>query len=137
VKATCRHRETFVVAGWAEKNGKFDGVYLGRNDDGQLVYAGKLETGFSEEDKKNLMARLRPLVTKKQPINAPRSFPKARWVQPSVLVDVAFRGKTGDGLLRHPSYQGVREDLMEGGEQPRRKRASGRDSRTAASRRRE
>ena len=137
VKATCRHRETFVVAGWAEKKGKFDGVYLGRNNEGELVYAGKLETGFSEEDKKNLMARLRPLVTKKQPINAPRSFPKARWVQPSVLVDVAFRGKTGDGLLRHPSYQGVREDLMEGGERPRRKRASGRGGRTAASRRRE
>jgi bifunctional non-homologous end joining protein LigD len=135
VKATCRHRETFVVAGWAEKKGKFDGLYLCRTNEGELVYAGKLETGFSEEDKNNLMARLRPLVTKKQPINAPRSFPKARWVQPSVLVDVAFRGKTGDGLLRHPSYQGVREDLMEGGERPRRKRVSGR--RTAASGRRE
>jgi bifunctional non-homologous end joining protein LigD len=112
-KATCRHRETFVVVGWAEKNRKFDGIYLGRNEKGELVYAGKLEAGFSEEDKKAILERLRPLQVKQQPIAAPRKFPKARWVKPAVLIDAEFRGKTGDGLLRHPSYHGVREDLME------------------------
>jgi bifunctional non-homologous end joining protein LigD len=55
-KATCRHRETFVVVGWAEKKGRFDGLYLGRSEGGELVYAGKLESGFSDEDKKNLLA---------------------------------------------------------------------------------
>jgi bifunctional non-homologous end joining protein LigD len=112
-KATCRHRDTFFVAGWAEKQGRFDGLYLSRNEEGELVYAGKLERGFSEDDKKYLLARLGPLRTKKQPFAAPRRFPKAQWVRPAVLVDVEFRGKTGDGLLRHPSYEGVREDLME------------------------
>jgi bifunctional non-homologous end joining protein LigD len=124
-KATCGHRDTFVVAGWAEKQDKFDGVYLGRNEEGELVYAGKLERGFSEADKKNLLARLEPLRIKKAPIALPRSFPKARWVRPEVLVDVEFRGRTGDGLLRHPSYQGVREDLMDA-PAPRVSRASGR-----------
>jgi ATP dependent DNA ligase C terminal region len=112
-KATCRHRDTFFVAGWVEKQGKFDGVYLGCNEEGELVYAGKLEASFSEQDKQRLLARLQPLQTKKMPIAAARSFPKARWVEPRVLIDVEFRGKTDDGLLRHPSYQGVREDLME------------------------
>jgi bifunctional non-homologous end joining protein LigD len=113
-KATCRHRDTFVVAGWAEKaGGKFDGVYLGRHEDGDLVYAGKLEAGFSEDDKKRLLARLKELRTQKQPIEADRSFPKAKWVKPAVLVDAEFRGMTGDGPLRHPSYKGIREDLME------------------------
>ena len=131
-KATCRHRDTFAIVGWAEKNGKFDGVYLGRNDEGELAYGGKVERGFSDEDKKKLLARLQPLRMKKQPIAAPRSFPKARWVRPAVLVDVEFRGKTGDGLLRHPSYQGMREDLME---EPaaRLSRASGRRSRSGLS----
>jgi bifunctional non-homologous end joining protein LigD len=78
-----------------------------------LAYGGKVERGFSEEDKKNLLGRLEPLRVKTRPIAAPRSFPKARWVRPEVLVDVEFRGRTGDGLLRHPSYQGVREDLMD------------------------
>jgi bifunctional non-homologous end joining protein LigD len=131
-KATCRHRETLAVVGWAEKNGKFDGVYLGRNDEGELAYGGKVEQGFSEEDKKNLLTRLQPLRVKKQPIAAPRSFPKARWVRPEVLVDVEFRGRTGEGLLRHPLYQGVREDLMEP-PAPRVSRASGRRGRSGFS----
>jgi bifunctional non-homologous end joining protein LigD len=38
-------------------------------------------------------------------------FPKAKWVKPRVMVDVEFRGKTGDGLLRHPKFMGIREDL--------------------------
>jgi hypothetical protein len=33
-------------------------------------------------------------------------------VKPCLLVDAEFRGKTADGLLRHPSFKGVREDLM-------------------------
>ena len=39
-------------------------------------------------------------------------FPKARWVKPRLLVDAEFRGKTAAGLLRHPSFKGVREDLI-------------------------
>jgi bifunctional non-homologous end joining protein LigD len=134
-KATCRHRDTFAVVGWAEKNGKFDGIYLGRNDEGELAYGGKVERGFSEDDKKNLLARLQRLTIKKPPIAAPRSFPKARWVRPAVLVDVEFRGRTGDGLLRHPSYQGVREDLMDAADPPV-SRASGRRGRPGLSARR-
>jgi bifunctional non-homologous end joining protein LigD len=66
-----------------------------------------------------------------QPIAAARKFPKARWVTPAVLIDAEFRGKTGDGLLRHPSYQGVREDLMEPAPRPAR-RPSGRRERPAS-----
>jgi len=46
-KTTCRHRETFVLAGIAEKRGKFDGIYLGKKEGRSLVYAGKLERGFT------------------------------------------------------------------------------------------
>jgi hypothetical protein len=53
------------------------------------------------------------LKSKTQPIAADRKFPKARWMKPSLLVDAGFRGKTGDGLLRHPAFKGVRRDLMD------------------------
>ncbi len=112
-KTTCRHRETFFVAGWARKEGKFDGLYLGRKQKGKLIYAGKLETGFGELDKVRMMTMFAKLKAKKQPITADRKFPKAQWIEPRVLVDAEFRGTTGDGLLRHPSFKGVREDLME------------------------
>lgn len=113
IKTTCRHRETFVVVGVAEKAGKFNGIYLGKREAGHLAYAGKLERGFSEIDKVRLLTMFERLKTKKQPIAASRKFPKARWVKPNVLIDAEFRRRTGDGLLRHPSFKGVRRDLMD------------------------
>jgi bifunctional non-homologous end joining protein LigD len=76
-------------------------------------YAGKLERGFNETDKMRLLVMAEKLKVKKQPIEAPRRFPKAQWLKPSVLVDAEFRGKTGEGLLQHPAFKGVRRDLME------------------------
>jgi bifunctional non-homologous end joining protein LigD len=42
-KRTCRQRETFVVAGIAFNRGKFDGIYLARRENGELLYAGNVE----------------------------------------------------------------------------------------------
>ena len=51
---------------------------------------------------------------RKQPMAASRkSFPKAQWVKPIVLVDAEFRGMTGESLLRYPAFKGLREDLRE------------------------
>jgi bifunctional non-homologous end joining protein LigD len=112
-KSTCRHRETFVVAGWAERQGKFDGLYLGRRENDRLVYAGKLERGFTDEDKDRILAQLERLKSKASPIGAPRKFPKAHWVKPRLMIDAEFRARTGQGLLRHPAFKGVRRDLMD------------------------
>jgi bifunctional non-homologous end joining protein LigD len=113
MKTTCRLRDTFVLAGVARKAGKFDGIYLGRREGRRLIYAGKLERGFNEQDKARILLMAEKLKAKKQPVEAPRRFPKAQWVQPRVLVDAEFRGKTGEGLLRHPAFKGMRRDLME------------------------
>ncbi len=114
IKVPCRQRDTFYVVGWAERDGKrFDGLYLGRKVGDELVYAGKLERGFSANEKREIVKRLTPLRIRKQPVTAARkTFPKARWVKPAVLVDAEFRDKTGEGLLRHPSFKGIREDLI-------------------------
>ena len=47
------------------------------------------------------------LKTRKQPIEAPRKFPKAQWVKPDLMVDAAYRARTGQGLLRHPAFKGM------------------------------
>jgi bifunctional non-homologous end joining protein LigD len=102
-----------VIAGWAQKGTKFDGFYLGESRDGELVYAGKIEGGWTEEQKNALLARVKPQQVSRPPIALPTAKPKARWVRPEVLVDVEYRSKTkASGLLRHPSFKGVREDLM-------------------------
>jgi bifunctional non-homologous end joining protein LigD len=112
-KTTCRHRDTFVIAGVAQKAGKFDGIYLGKREGKRLIYAGKLERGFTDEDKERILELQDRLKSKYAPIDAPRKFPKAQWMRPDVLVDAEFRGKTGEGLLRHPAFKGIRRDLME------------------------
>ena len=91
---------------------KFDGVYLGEQRRKKLVYAGKVEHGFNDQQVKDLQERARGLKAKRQPIEAQRHFPKAEWLQPVLLADVEYRRKTTNGLLRHPSYKGLREDLM-------------------------
>ena len=100
-----------MVAGIAFKGGKFDGIYLGRREDGELLYAGKVENGFNAESEHDLRQRAEKLKARAQPLTKKIKKPKATWLKPKLLVDVEFRALTGDGKLRHPSFKGVREDL--------------------------
>jgi bifunctional non-homologous end joining protein LigD len=110
-KRICRQRETFVAAGIAFNKGKFEGVYLGRRQNGELVYAGKVEHGFDSKAEKALRKKAEKLKTKVQPLTKKIKKPKALWLKPELLVDVEYRALTGTGKLRHPSFKGVREDL--------------------------
>src|SRR5262249_16503730 len=60
-KTPCKRREAFAIIGWAEKGTRFDGFYLGEERDGKLVYAGKIEGGWTEEQKADPLARRRLL----------------------------------------------------------------------------
>jgi len=110
-KVTCRKRDTFIVAGIAHKNGKFDGIYLARQERDGLHYAGKVENGFSAESSRNLERRAAKLASRAQPLSKKIRKPKATWLKPKLLVDVEYRALTGEGKLRHPSFKGVRGDL--------------------------
>jgi bifunctional non-homologous end joining protein LigD len=63
--------------------------------------------------KQALLARIKPLKRRTPPIDLAEAKPKAQWVEPSILVDVEYRARTGkSGLLRHPTYKGTRRDLI-------------------------
>lgn len=68
-------------------------------------------TGFSDRQLGNLYATLKPLEQQRPPF-ADADLPSngVHWVQPRVVVDIAFTERTRDGRLRHPSFRGVRED---------------------------
>jgi bifunctional non-homologous end joining protein LigD len=85
VKAPCKRRDTFAVIGWALKGTKFDGFYLAEERDGKLVYAGKIEGGWSEDEKKDLLARVKPLRIQHPPIELDVHKPKAQWLEPRLL----------------------------------------------------
>jgi bifunctional non-homologous end joining protein LigD len=81
VKKTCAQRETLPIAGFALKENKFDGIYVGRRKGKDLVYAGKVDHGFDTASTKDLQARLKPLIRKTQALRqedrAPRRLGRA------------------------------------------------------------
>jgi bifunctional non-homologous end joining protein LigD len=87
-------------------------LHLGYNEHGKLKYAGKVGTGFGMKYALALYGRLTKLRTGTPPVqNLPRSIVKAaHWVKPSLLCEVSFTEWTADGHIRHPSFQGLRED---------------------------
>lgn len=110
-KVTCRIRETLIITGYALKEGRFDGAYLGRLEGDKLVYAGKVENGISADDARDLLKRLKPLVQRQQPYAIKVKKPKAVWAHPTLLAEIEYRAQTESGKLRHPSFKGLREDL--------------------------
>ena len=108
---TCRTRDTFVVAGIAYNRNKFDGIYLARRNEDGLVYAGKVENGFTPASQHDLESRAKNLRTRTQSLARKIRKPKAHWLKPELLVDVEYRALTGEGKVRHPSFKGLRDDL--------------------------
>jgi bifunctional non-homologous end joining protein LigD len=110
VKKACAQRETLPIAGFALKESKFDGIYLGRHKGKDLVYAGKVDHGFDAASAKDLQARLKPLIRKTQPY-AKKIAHRGIWVEPSLLAEIEYRGKSAEGKVRHPFFKGIREDM--------------------------
>ncbi|RYG40215.1 MAG: DNA ligase, partial [Chitinophagaceae bacterium] len=87
-----------------------------------LQYVGKVGTGFNEKMQREMMKKFEPLITDKNPfpitpdVNKPSRFrpnpPKAKatWLKPELICEVSFTEMTDDGVFRHPSFQGMRED---------------------------
>lgn len=92
------------------KVNRFDGIFIGRPKGNELIYAGKVDHGFTPEDEAHLQARLRPLVRQSQPYSK-RIAHRGIWVEPSLLAEIEYRAKSAEGKLRHPFFKGIREDL--------------------------
>jgi bifunctional non-homologous end joining protein LigD len=116
LKVKCLLRQEFVIVGYSAPAGSrshFGALLLGIERDGKLTYSGRVGTGFTEQSLAELAKKLGPLVVDAPPVvNAPRGAEVrgVRWVKPELVAEVAFTGFTGDGLLRHPTFHGLRED---------------------------
>lgn len=105
----------FVVCGYTEPEGSRTGLgalHLGIYEDGALVYAGRVGTGFSEAQLRDYGAALAAHRRKTPPCRG-ASLPRGEkhvWVRPEWVVEVRYKTVTEDGLLRHPSFLRVRDD---------------------------
>ena len=115
LKVKCLHRQEFVIGGYTDPSGSrpgFGALLLGVYEDNRLVYAGRVGTGFNTALLKTLAARLKPLQRGQSPFHnrVPGPLRDVHWVRPELVAEIAFTEWTSDGVLRHPSFQGLRED---------------------------
>ena len=112
-------RQEFAIGGWVPGEGRrrdrIGALLLGAFDEeGGLRYAGKVGTGFSERDLDELLERLRPLARKSNPFAGRRGPRNANFVEPELVAEVEFREMTAEGMVRHGSFKGLREDKPAG-----------------------
>lgn len=117
--------EEFVIAGYTEGGGwranTFGSLLLGYyNDESKLVFAGHVGTGFDDKMLRILKEKLEVLRTDESPFAEPPSRSrmlfgrpknaKITWVRPELIAQVRFAQWTKEGLLRAPSFLGLRDD---------------------------
>ncbi|UFH50986.1 DNA ligase D [Pseudomonas sp. KNUC1026] len=118
IKLKCQQRQEFVVVGYTEPKGSrtgFGALLLGLHEEGggQLRYAGRVGTGFSAPTLRSVHARLKPLQRASPALTEPPTglaTQGVHWLEPQLLAEVAYAQMTGDGLVRHAVFQGLRDD---------------------------
>jgi bifunctional non-homologous end joining protein LigD len=78
------------IAGFALKDNRFDGLYIGRQEGDELIYGGKVDHGFDKVLTRDLQTRLRPLIRTTQPY-AKKIAHRGVWVEPSLLAEIEYR----------------------------------------------
>ena len=114
LKIKCTKRQEFVVGGYrpSDSGRGMASLILGTYENGKLVYRGRVGTGFTEEMRDNILTQLEKRRLEKPAFAAvPRDIARrARWVKPELVAEVTYSEITPDGSLRHPSFEGMRED---------------------------
>ena len=123
IKTSLRHE--VVIGGYTRNEGtvkSFSSLLVGVFEKGKLIYTGKIGTGFNDAMQRDMMKLFKPLITKSSPfdfvpdINKPSRFrptplkATATWLKPELVCEVAYTELTTDGIMRHPSFQGMRTD---------------------------
>ena len=116
LKVKCAKQQEFVIAGYTPSSRGLPGfgsLCLGVYEKGKLVYAGRVGTGFTFKQRSDLKKQLDKLSRQTSPFALVPKDPGLRqthWTEPKMIAEIAFTEWTSDGSIRHPSFQGLRED---------------------------
>lgn len=115
LKIKIEERHEAVICGFTRKKDTdrlFSSLILGIYEEGNLKFIGQTGTGFTEAMQEDLMKKMKPLFTKKLPFDKKPLIPGSDvvWLKPFLVCEVKYTELTNEGLMRHASFQGLRED---------------------------
>ncbi len=114
VKVKAQRRQEVAIAGWTEARGSrkhFGALLAAVYEDGKLVYAGLVGTGFDAKKLAAVAKALAPLERKTSPFaTPPKTDTRPHWVTPTLVAEVTFTEWTRDGNMRHPVFVALRAD---------------------------
>ena len=115
LKMKCEASQELVVGGFTDPQGARVGLgalLVGYFEGDDLVFAGKVGTGFDTKMLLDLRAKLDRIEIDKPPFTKATGLPRLRahWVKPQIVVQVAFIEWTVHDKLRHPRLLGIRTD---------------------------
>ncbi|MCP3388853.1 non-homologous end-joining DNA ligase [Bradyrhizobium sp. CCGB12] len=107
LKIKAVQRGKFPVVGFIKDPTGVAALYLGKQEGKDLVYMGKVGTGWSRTTSSQIRKALETVVSPKQKLTKTLRKPKATWVEPKFFADVEYRDITSEGLLRASSFKGL------------------------------
>ena len=114
VKVKCTNRQEFVIVGWTKSSARarpFASLLLAQHEGGDLVYKGKVGTGFDAALLDTLGAELAGRTRKTAALDVPKTEARgAQWVEPELVAEIAFAEFTSENRVRHASFLGLRSD---------------------------
>ncbi|MGA7271575.1 MAG: non-homologous end-joining DNA ligase [Acidimicrobiia bacterium] len=113
LKFKCVHRQELVIGGYTDPKGARQGLgalLVGYYRKGDLVYAGKVGTGFDQETLERLGHELGSLERSTSPFTRTPDGDGVHFVTPRLVGEFGFTEWTRGGKLRHPRFLGLRRD---------------------------
>jgi bifunctional non-homologous end joining protein LigD len=107
LKIKTAQRGKFPVIGFVKDPTGVAALYLGKRKGKDLIYMGKVGTGWSRTLSSQIRKQLDTVVSPKSKLTKPIKKPKATWVEPSFTAEIEYRDITSEGLLRQSSFKGL------------------------------
>ncbi|PZR21720.1 MAG: DNA ligase D [Flavobacterium psychrophilum] len=113
LKIKVTKEQEMVIGGYTEPKGTrngFGSLLIGYYDNGKLIYAGKVGTGFNETSLEEMHSTLKKLEITTCPFSEKPKEPSVHWVKPDLVAQIKFTEWTEGGSMRHPVFVALRTD---------------------------